>query len=102
MNVLIVDDDGEVRQCVKQMLELKLDASVIEASDGFAALEILKRIPIHTIITDIQMPKMNGLEFISHVKKLAISAPVIFQTGFADKDVAIQALRLGAFDFIEK
>ncbi len=100
-SILVVDDDPLTRKLVIAMLaDLRLD--IMEANSGLLALEMLRTQSFKTVITDIKMPGMDGLEFITRLQEKNIDIPVIFISGFADKEIAIRALRLGAFDFVEK
>ena len=99
--VHIVDDD----QAVCQALGLILGCAghgVRLHSSAFACLEALPDPSAGCIVTDMCMPGMNGLEFQQRLKALGISLPIIMLTGNADVALAVEALKAGAFDFIEK
>lgn len=100
--LLIVEDEEEVRSGIKEILSSLLDIDILEAHDGKAALEIVKNRAVNAILTDIRLPTMDGLEFISCAKAIGLNIPIIFFSAYADKDNALKALRLGAFEFIEK
>jgi DNA-binding NarL/FixJ family response regulator len=101
-NLLIVDDDDNFRMGLKETLAAVLNISIIEVSSAKAALEVLKTQHVSAILSDIKMPEMDGIEFVTCTRALGLLQPVIFITGHADKDSAIQALRLGAVEYIEK
>ncbi len=102
MSILVVDDDATTRKLIRTILcDIKTE-EIIESDSALDALEIIGKCKLKTIITDIKMPGMDGLEFISVLREKGIGIPVIFISGFADKDLAIKALRLGALDFLEK
>jgi DNA-binding NtrC family response regulator len=98
-HILIVDDEERMRYLLSRMLEAK-GYRVDQAGDGVEALEMVKREPCHMVITDIKMPRMDGLELLEQIKPLNI--PVIFITAFATVDSAVEAMRAGAVDYITK
>jgi DNA-binding NtrC family response regulator len=99
--ILIVDDEKNMRWALKKALQNKVYA-VYEAEDGEDALKQFKEIDPDLILLDIRMPKMNGLEVLKAVKKINQDTPVIMITAFGDVDSALEALKLGALDYITK
>ena len=100
--ILVVDDEQDIRDLVAATLEDE-GYECNKAEDGSAALKVLDSSqPFDLIITDLQMPKLTGLEFLSKVREQNISTPVIVLTAYGSKESAIEALRLGAYDFLEK
>lgn len=99
--VLFVDDDEDVREAAQQTLELA-DILVECHSDAGAALERIRRGWPGILITDIRMPRMDGMELLSQVRETEPEMPVILVTGHGDVATAVRAMREGAFDFIEK
>jgi two-component system C4-dicarboxylate transport response regulator DctD len=99
--VLFVDDDEDVREAAQQTLELA-DILVECHSDAGSALERVRRGWPGILITDIRMPRMDGMELLSQVRKVEPEMPVILVTGHGDVATAVRAMREGAFDFIEK
>jgi two-component system, response regulator YesN len=98
--ILIVDDDAEFRQ---EMCECLHNYRVIEASSGPQALQILKKPnAIDLVILDVVMPNMLGTEVLRHIKSSYPDLSVIILTGQSSKDVAIDALKGRADDYIEK
>lgn len=98
--ILIVDDDGDLRSELKDFLE---DYEVFEASNGQEALKLLKRAnEIGVVILDIMMPVMGGLDCLEEIKRTDPGLGVIMLTGHSSKDVAIEALRGRADDYLEK
>lgn len=79
-----------------------MEIRITEAANGLEALELVKTNSYHAILSDINMPKLNGLEFLQQIRNLNIHTPFILLTAYGDKEKAIAALRLGAFDFIDK
>lgn len=100
-NILIVDDEKKMRHLLSIMLSEK-GYAVEQAPDGEAALEKLKSCFFDILITDIRMPKMDGLALLGKIRELKIPCPVIFITAFATVDSAVDAMRHGAVDYITK
>src|SRR5713226_3381017 len=73
-----------------------------EAATGEAALALLEEQPAHIILTDLVMPQMSGLEFLEHVKKKLPRCEVAVMTGHGSVETAVQAMKLGAYDYIAK
>ena len=103
--VLIVEDDEMQRQMLSTLLRRKMDFKSYEAEHGRQALEILKSDQgrnIKLIILDLNMPVMGGLETLQILRQKYPAIPVIMLTGTTDIDDAIQAMKLGAIDFLAK
>lgn len=99
--ILVVDDEPELREVIAEILR-ELNAEVITATNGLEALEILRARPVDAVLSDIDMPVLNGLELLRETKRLGIELPFVFVTAFGEKGNVLTALRLGAIDFIEK
>lgn len=99
--ILVVEDEVEIREILVSLLKEKTP-EVIAAENGAAALEWLKKETFSLIVSDINMPVMNGLTFYSEAKAMGVQTPFVFVTAFGDQDNMLSALRLGAFDFIKK
>ena len=97
----MVDDEQGIRIDLFQAL-IKQDLAVNVAENGRMALEMLSREPVDLVVTDVKMPEMDGLELLKRAKVLCPAVPVVVMTGFATVDSAIQAMKLGAFDYILK
>ncbi len=99
--VYIVDDDEAVRNSLSVLLESKgyTVRSFASAPEFLAAAPSL---PIGCLIVDIRMPEMDGLELGEHLRARALEFPMIVITGHADVPLAVQAMKAGAIDFIEK
>ncbi len=100
-SVLVVDDNTRARQSMADVLraaghEVQSCASAIEA------LKVLGKSTFDVIITDLQMPGMNGLEFIRAIESRELDSQVVMVTAFASVSSAVEAMRHGAFDYIEK
>ena len=99
--ILIVDDDQGIRKTLRNILEFE-KFEVEEASDGFECLIKLKRNDYEVIILDIKMPKMDGMETLERIQKLKPDIPVIMISGHGTIDTAVDAVKKGAYDFIQK
>ncbi|MEK5032221.1 response regulator [Paenibacillus sp. FSL R7-0302] len=102
--VLIVDDEYYFRQLLIRLVDWEAAGFEVaaEADDGTAALQIIGDQPIDLIITDIEMPNMNGLDFIQEVRKLNSAAKLIFITSYDNFSYAQQAISLGADHYLLK
>jgi signal transduction histidine kinase len=101
--ILLVDDDVALLQALPQALSLRLDGVGVDTCDS--APEALKQIQEHeydAIVSDIKMPGMDGLALLAKIQALRPETPTLLITGHGEHDLAIQALRGGAYDFIQK
>jgi DNA-binding response OmpR family regulator len=99
--ILIVEDNPAGRRLLSLMLA-EGPYTIEEAPDADAALEILERETIHLVITDVNLPGQSGLELLEHVRTHHPRLPVILITADPRLEIAVQALRLGATNFIQK
>ncbi len=98
--ILMVDDDKDFRAEFKEVFE---GYDVVEAQDGKEALEVLKRPNnIDLVLLDVIMPGLTGMEVLEQIKKIDSKVGIIILTGYSSKDVAIEALRGHADEYIEK
>jgi DNA-binding NtrC family response regulator len=100
-NVLVVDDDAATRDGLVALLE-SWGYAASAVADGKAALKQCEEALPHAIVTDLMMPGMNGLEFVSALAERAQQIAILFVTGQATIDTAVQAIKLGAYDYLPK
>ena len=101
IRLLIVDDEQSIRKLCMTVGE-SLGFVCLEAESGEAALAVLEEQPTHMVLTDMIMPRMSGLEFLEQVKRLLPRTEVAVMTGHGSIETAVQAMRLGAYDYITK
>ena len=97
--ILVVDDEAKMRR----ILELSLKAmghSVIEAADGMQALATLGEHTVDLVLTDLRMPKMDGMALLEAMREQGMDVPVIVMTAYGTIDTAVAAMKLGAIDYI--
>ncbi len=99
--ILIVDDEDLVTKSLKRLLDMS-GYSVVIAKSGSEALEKIKESRFDIIISDVRMPEMDGIEFLKRVKGLNPRMMVIMVTAYPEIDMAVEAMRLGAYDFLIK
>jgi CheY-like chemotaxis protein len=101
-NVLVVDDSDVDRLLMEGLLGHAPGFVVIAAENGEQALKKLEEWSIDIILTDLQMPKMDGLELVKNIRSSSLEVPVILTTGNGSEDIAAKALRAGASGYIPK
>jgi two-component system, NtrC family, response regulator AtoC len=101
IRLLIVDDEQSIRKLCMTVGEA-LGFACFEADSGESALALLEEQPAHMVLTDMVMPHMSGLEFLEKVKKLLPRTEVAVMTGHGSVETAVQAMKLGAYDYISK
>jgi len=101
IRLLIVDDEQTIRRLCMTVGE-SLGLSCLEAESGDAALALLEEQPVHMVLTDMVMPNMTGLEFLEQVKRVYPRIEVAVMTGHGSVETAVQAMKLGAYDYISK
>jgi putative nucleotidyltransferase with HDIG domain len=101
-NILVVDDDMSIRECFKEILSEAGNYQVDTTGNPQQALEKLKGNAFDIVISDIVMPKMDGIEFLQEIKAIDSTLPVVMITGLPTVDTAIRAMKEGASDFITK
>jgi two-component system response regulator AtoC len=101
IRLLIVDDEQSIRRLCVTVGEA-LGFVCLEAASGETAFALLEEQPAHMILTDMVMPHMSGLEFLEKVKKMLPRTEVAVMTGHGSVETAVQAMKLGAYDYISK
>ena len=99
--ILIIDDQKPIRNALREILEFE-KYDVDEASEGRMALKMIKNYPYDLIFCDIKMPQIDGIELLKKVTELKFLNPIIMISGHGDIETAVQTLKLGAYDYIEK
>lgn len=99
--ILIIDDERAIRRALREILEFE-GFQVEEAENGSEGVQKAKEAVFNLIFCDIKMPQMDGMEVLDAFREAKIDTPVIMISGHGTIDTAVQAIRKGAFDFIEK
>ena len=101
--VLIVDDDPALLQALPETIRARIEGVLVDTCDSArAALERIRSTDYDVIITDIKMPSMDGLVLLREIKTIRPQTPTLLITGHGEHDLAVQGLRGGAYDFIQK
>jgi CheY-like chemotaxis protein/anti-sigma regulatory factor (Ser/Thr protein kinase) len=100
--ILVVDDTPVDQRLVGRLLEKNSDLQAVYAGNGKEALALIERECPDLVLTDLQMPEMNGLELVKRIRKQYSAIPVILMTAYGSEDVAIQALEQGAANYVPK
>ena len=100
-HILVIDDDPAVRQLLSETLGNE-GHQVSMVSSGLEGVEAVKDQPVHVVLTDLQMPGIDGLETIDRISKVDSKIIAIVMTGYGTIDYAVRAMKAGAFDFITK
>jgi DNA-binding NarL/FixJ family response regulator len=100
LSILIVDDEESIRVSLEGILKNRYYAKTAES--GSIALEILQNYHYDLILTDIMMDDMTGIELLKKIKKTFPETPVVLMTGYSSLDTAVEAIRLGASDYLIK
>lgn len=101
--ILLVDDDWALLQALPQTISLRMTGVEIATADSAAAaIKLIQEHDYDAIISDIKMPGMDGLDLLARVYELYPDTPVLLITGHGEHDLAIRALRGGAYDYIQK
>ncbi|MBF0206827.1 MAG: response regulator [Oligoflexia bacterium] len=101
ITILLVDDEKSILSLLSKILN-KDGYKSIQAENGIEALIILEKEQINCILSDIKMPKMDGLTMLKKIREKNNPVPVIFFTSFGEQTLMMKALEYGAYDFIDK
>lgn len=99
--ILVIDDERSIRNTLKEILEFE-KYQVELAEDGFKALEMIKTTDFDVVLCDIKMPGIDGIEVLQKIEEIKPDTPVIMISGHGNIDTAVESIKKGAFDFIEK
>lgn len=100
--VLVVEDLPDSRVSLQDLLETALGVQVDTAADGVRGLELLAEREYALVITDLRMPKASGMRVLREVQDRALGCRVVVITGHGSVREAVEAMRLGAYDFLQK
>lgn len=101
--ILLVDDDTALLQALPQALYLRVPGTRVDTADtAIKALELLMTNDYDAVVSDIKMPGMDGLELLTRIKRLRPQTPTLLITGHLDQNLLIEAMKKGAYDFIQK
>src|SRR5262249_26130776 len=99
--ILVIDDDFDTREVIKDRLE-SLNYRVLIAATGKEGLERLEREKLHMLLIDIEVPGVNGLEMLEEIRKREHGITVVMITAYGSIERAVRAMKEGAYDFIPK
>ena len=99
--ILVVDDEENARVGLSKLLERE-GYEVESVANGYVALNVLNRQDVNVIVTDINMPEMNGISFLKELNKSYPKSNVIMITAYGGVESYIEAMNLGAFEYLNK
>ena len=99
--ILIIDDEKRIRRTLREILEYE-NFKVEEAGDGLEGLTLVQKEKFDIILCDIKMPKMDGMEALDKFMDANVDAPIIMISGHGNIETAVEAVKKGAYDFIQK
>jgi DNA-binding NtrC family response regulator len=99
--ILVIDDERAIRSSLKEILEYEKHEVDI-AEDGISGIEMFRSNSYDVVLCDIKMPQMDGIEVLEKLQEQSAETPVIMISGHGNIDTAVEAIKKGAFDFIEK
>ena len=99
--ILVVDNEETTRETLLKILERE-GYQVLTANDGQAALEIIKEQRVNVVVSDVCMPRMDGNRLLKMAKTIRPEVEIILMTGHGKMEMGVEALKEGAFDFIQK
>ena len=97
--ILVVDDEAKMRRLLEIMLT-QMNYAVLQAGDGLEAITVLTKHPVDLIITDLKMPKLDGIGLLKQLREQANNIPVIVVTAYGTVETAVDAMKYGASDYI--
>ncbi|WP_291516378.1 response regulator [Bdellovibrio sp. ArHS] len=99
--LLIIDDESELREVLMALLEESAE-QITQAANGLEGIDLLKTQQFDAVLSDEKMPKKSGLEVLKWMRENNVNIPFIIHTGYGQKDMVIEAQRLGVYAFIDK
>ncbi len=100
--VLVVDDEPDMLRMLRVVFQKQLGCEVCTAQSGLLALQQLKECRPDAVVTDIKMPDLDGLKLLTKIREYDKTISTVIMTGYGTIDMAVQALKDGAYDFLEK
>ncbi len=101
--ILVIEDEAAIRRVLSKIISEESNSyTVFEAVDGMEGIELIKENDYDLVLCDIKMPKMDGVEVLQYCKKIKPELPFLMISGHGDLETAVNAMRLGAFDYISK
>jgi DNA-binding NtrC family response regulator len=100
--ILIIDDEKDMLALLKRILTEETGHEVVTETNPMTALDLFKEKPFDLVITDLKMPRMDGIKVLETVKKVSPDVSVVILTAFATIETAVDAIRKGAYDYITK
>jgi two-component system, NtrC family, response regulator HydG len=100
-SILVVDDEPELCQALSRLLT-RHGFQTLTAHNGEEALDVMRREQVPLVLSDLMMPKMNGVELLKAAKVVSPSTEMVIVTGHGTTETAVEAMKMGAYDFIEK
>ena len=99
--LLIIDDESELREVLVDLL-VEHASEIKQASNGLEGIDLLKSNTFDAVLSDEKMPKKSGLEVLKWMRENDIHIPFVIHTGYGQKEMVLEAQRLGAYAFIDK
>ena len=99
--ILLVEDERDVRETIKLQLEDE-GHEVSEAESGSEALALAESLVFDIVLTDVMIPGINGIELVQQINQLATRPVTVVMTGYGSVEMAVNAIKAGAFDFLSK
>ena len=100
--ILIVDDEKDMLLLLQRIISEETDHELVTAANPVNALELFQKHFFDLVITDLKMPKMDGIQFLEEVKRTQPQCPVVIMTAYATIETAVEAIQKGAYDYITK
>ncbi len=100
--ILIVDDETDLVTGLKRTIAMEVECRVLTAENGLQAKHILSQEPVDVVLADIRMPQMDGLTLLGHIKSRDPAVTVIIMTAYGTIEKAVEAIKKGAYDLIQK